>query len=129
MPRRMGIIPVMIAAMMALAASLAGASKQFDQAQWQTGDMNEQSPTDSAGAAATSNVDYFYYYERIPMRIVILDDSLATGSSARRYDSALLAVVVSQNGAAGNDSMRIFARRLTRDWSENGVSWNYFWAS
>jgi hypothetical protein len=129
MPRRAGVILALIAALMAMGTALEGASRQFDQAQWQTGDMNEQSPADSAGTATTSNVDYFYYYERLPMRMAVLDDSLAAGSSGRRYDSALLALVISQNGATGNDSMWVYARRLTRNWSENGASWNYFWAS
>ncbi|NMC42754.1 MAG: hypothetical protein GYA46_02450 [candidate division Zixibacteria bacterium] len=129
MPKRKGFILSMVAALAAMTAALAGAAMQFDQTQWQTGDMNEQSPADSAGTVGTSNVDYFYYYERIPMRMPALNDSLAAGSAGRRYDSAVLAIIVSQNGAAGNDSMRIFARRLIRNWSENGASWNYYWAS
>lgn len=129
MPRRWSIIVAIVANLAVMGSALEGVSMQFDQDQWQTGDMNEQAPADSAGTATTSNVDYFYYYERIPMRMAVLDDSLAEGSAGRRYDSVLLAVVVSQNGATGNDSMRVYARRLTRNWSENGVSWNYFWAS
>lgn len=129
MPRRPRRIPALVAVLALLGGGLTGAAMRFDQTQWQTGDMNEQLPADSAGAAATSNVDDFYYYERVPMRMAVIDDSLAAGSSGRRYDSALLAVVVAQNGASGNDSMRVFARRLTRNWSENGASWNYYWAS
>jgi len=112
-----------------LAGKGAAASKTFDQAQWHTGDMNEQSPSDSAGNTANSHVDYFYYYERIPMRMAVLDDSLANGSASRTYDSAILALVVAANGLSGNDSMRVFGRRLTRNWSESGVSWTYYWAS
>ncbi len=115
----------LIIALMAIGASAKAASMTFDQAQWQTGDMNEQAPADSNGTIGSSNVDYFYYYERVPMRMAVLDDSLAAGSAQRTYDSAILAIVVAQSGATGNDSMRIFARRLSRDWSENGVSWNY----
>lgn len=129
MPKRGTVILSLVAVLAVMAAALLGAAMQFDQTQWQTGDMNEQSPAESAGTVGTSNVDYFYYYERIPMRMAALDDSLAAGSAGRRYDSALLAIIVSQNGAAGNDSMRIFARRLTRNWSENGASWSYYWAS
>jgi hypothetical protein len=129
MSKQTSIVLAAILGLTGMAGVLAGAAMQFDQAQWQTGDMNEQSPVDSMGNVATSNVDYFYYYERMPMRMAVIDDSLAAGSSGRQYDSALLAVVIGQTGAAGNDSMRVFARRLTRNWSENGVSWNYYWAS
>ena len=104
-------------------------SMTFDQSQWSTGDMNEQSPADSNGIIANSHVDYFYYYERLPMYMTVLDDSLADGSSSRTYDSAILALAVAADGLAGNDSLRIFGKRLTRGWSENGVSWRYYWAS
>jgi hypothetical protein len=105
------------------------ASMTFDQTQWHTGDMNEQSQNDSAGGIANSNVDYYYYYERIPMRMAVIDDSLAGGSPARTYDSAVLAMVVASQGLAGSDSMHIFGKRLARDWSEYGVSWKYHHAS
>lgn len=129
MTSRMGVMLGTIFCLLGMAEMLEGASMQFDQAQWQTGDMNEQAPADSSGTIGNSNIDYFYYYERMPMRMAVIDDSLAAGSSGRRYDSALLAVVVAQSGATGNDSMRVFARRLTRTWSENGASWNYYWGS
>jgi hypothetical protein len=112
-----------------ICGSLSATEMRFDQTQWQTGDLNEQAPADSNGSITNSNIDYFYYYERMPMRMAVIDDSLAAGSSGRRYDSAVLAVVVAQIGASGNDSMLVFARRLTRNWSENGVSWNCFWGS
>lgn len=129
MSKRLTVGIVLIATMLSVAASTGAASLTFDQQQWQTGDMNEQSPADSNGTMGSSNVDYFYYYERVPMRMAVLDDSLAAGSAQRTYDSAILAIVVAQSGATGNDSMRIFARRLSRDWSENGVSWTYYRAS
>jgi hypothetical protein len=92
-------------------------------------DDAEQSPADSNGTTANSHVDYYYYYERLPMCMTVLDDSLGDGSSSRTYDSAVLALVVAADGLAGNDSLRIFGKRLARAWSENGVSWKYYWAS
>jgi hypothetical protein len=90
--------------------------------------MNEQYPSDSSGNISNSHVDHFYYYERMPMCMLVLDDSLSEGSASRTYDSAILMLVVAAEGLSGIDSMRIFGKRLTRSWSENGVSWNYFWA-
>jgi hypothetical protein len=101
----------------------------FDQSAWMTGEMDEQYPADSLGSGSNSNVDYFYYYERLPMCMSVIDDSLASGSSARTYDSAVLALVVAVSGLSGADSMRIFGKRLSRPWSENGVSWTYHHAS
>lgn len=104
-------------------------SMTFDQSMWATGDMNEQYPSDSSGGIANSHLDDFYYYERIPMCMTALSDSLSIGSAERIYDSAILLLMVAADGLAGSDSMRIFGRRITRRWSENGVSWNYHWAS
>ncbi|MDD4052779.1 MAG: hypothetical protein PHR28_12895 [candidate division Zixibacteria bacterium] len=129
MSKRSGFILWGAVCWLLICGSLTGTEMRFDQAQWQTGDMNEQAPADSSGSIANSNVDYFYYYERMPMRMAVIDDSLAAGSSRRRYDSAVLTLVVAQTGVSGNDSMMVFARRLTRNWSENGVSWSYFWGS
>jgi len=107
----------------------AAESMTFDRTAWMTGDMNEQAPADSMGSSSNSNVDHFYYYERLPMRMAALGDSLASGSSARTYDSAVLALVVAMSGLSGSDSMRIFGKRISRPWSENGVSWTYHHAS
>jgi hypothetical protein len=104
-------------------------SMTFDVSAWATGDMNEQYPSDSSGNISNSHVDHFYYYERMPMCMPVLADSLYEGSASRTYDSAVLMLVVAAEGLSGADSMRIFAKRLTRSWSESGVSWNYFWAS
>lgn len=104
-------------------------SMMFDQSRWMTGDMNEQAPSDSNGTAANSHVDYFYYRERLPMCLPIIDDSLAAGSPSRTYDSAVLALVVAASGLADSDSMRIFGKRISRPWSEGGVSWTYHHAS
>lgn len=104
-------------------------SMTFDQSRWITGDMNEQAPSDSSGTAANSHVDYFYYRERLPMSLTIIGDSLETGSPSRTYDSAVLALVVAASGLADSDSMRIFAKRISRSWSEDGVSWTYHHAS
>jgi hypothetical protein len=104
-------------------------SMTFDQTRWITGDMNEQAPSDSNGTAANSHVDYFYYRERLPMCLAVIADSLAAGSSSRTYDSAVLALVVAASGLAGSDSMRIFGERVSRPWSEGGVSWTYHHAS
>jgi len=124
------IIPAVIVALILLgAAAIQAESMTFDQSQWATGDMNAQSPADSSGGISNSHVDYFYYYERLPMNMAVIDDSLAAGSSSRTYDSALLMLVVAADGLAGTDSMRIFGRRLSRPWSEYGVSWNYHHAS
>jgi len=101
----------------------------FDQARWATGDMNEQAPADSSGAIGNSHLDHFYYRERIPMCMTVIDDSLGEGSSGRTYDSAVLAIVVAASGLAETDSLRLFGQRLTRPWSENGVSWNFHHAS
>lgn len=104
-------------------------SMTFDQAAWMTGDMNEQAPADSMGTSPNSNVDYFYYYERLPMCMAAMADSLASGSSARTYDSAVLALVVAVSGLSGDDVMRLFGKRISRAWSENGVSWTFHHAS
>lgn len=119
------IVPVIHMSAVAIRAE----SMTFDQSQWATGDMNEQSPSDSSGGVGNSHVDYFYYYERMPMSMAVIDDSLAAGSSSRTYDSALLSLVVAADGLSGTDSMRIFGKRLARPWSEYGVSWNYHHAS
>ena len=129
MNRRSGFILWCVLCLIWAWGSLSATEMRFDQTQWQTGDLNEQAPIDSNGSISSSNIDYFYYYERMPMRMAVIDDSLAAGSSGRQYDSAVLALVVAQSGASGNDSMMLFARRLTRNWSENGVSWSYFWGS
>ncbi len=104
-------------------------SMRFDQGAWMTGDMNEQSPADSMGTSPNSNVDHFYYYERLPMCMAAIDDSLASGSSARTYDSAVLGLVVAVSGLSGADTMLIFGKRISRPWSEDGVSWAYHHAS
>ena len=124
--RAIGLITLWL---LALHALIAAEPMTFDQSRWATGDMNEQSPADSNGTATNSHVDYYYYYERLPMCMTVLDDSLTEGSSSRTYDSATLALVVAADGLAGNDSLRIFGKRLTRVWSENGASWSYYWAS
>lgn len=107
------------------AVAIRAESMTFDQSQWATGDMNEQAPSDSGGGVTNSHVDYFYYYERMPMCMTVIGDSLAAGSSTRTYDSALLSLVIAADGLSGTDSMRIFGKRLVRLWSEYGVSWNY----
>jgi len=112
-----------------LTVGATAATMTFDQSQWATGDMNEQYASDSGGAVTSSHLDDFYYYERIPMCMTVIDDSLGSGSSARVYDSAILVLVVTSEGLAGADSMRFFGKRLTRAWSENGVSWGYHHAS
>lgn len=104
-------------------------SMTFDRAAWMTGDMNEQTPADSLGTGSNSNVDHFYYYERMPMCMAAMGDSLGSGSSARTYDSAVLALVVAVSGLSGDDEMRLFGKRIFRAWSENGVSWTYHHAS
>ncbi|MCP4566992.1 MAG: hypothetical protein GY841_05365 [FCB group bacterium] len=101
----------------------------FDAADWETGDVNEASPADSNGSSTNSHIDDFYYYERIPMRMISLADSLSEGSSGRSYDSAVFSLVVASQGLSGADSMLIFGRRLSHDWSESGVSWQFYWAS
>jgi len=110
-------------------AAVRAESMTFDQTQWATGDMNEQSPADSSGGITNSHVDYFYYYERLPMSMTVLTDSLGSGSPGRTYDSAVLMLMVAADGLSGSDSMRIFGKRLTRPWSEYGVSWNYHHAA
>jgi hypothetical protein len=104
-------------------------SMTFDQTVWETGKMDEQFVSDSNGTATVCNVDYYYYYARMPLRLAILADSLADGSSGRTYDSAVLLLVVGSTSLSGSDEMRIFGRRLSRNWSENGASWTYYWAS
>jgi len=122
-------LPVVFLTVMCAAATVVAGSITFDQSQWNTGDMNEQYPSDSAGSITNSHVDHFYYRERLPMRMAVIDDSLVEGSSSRTYDSAVLILVVAADGLSGSDSMRVFGKRLTRDWSENGVSWSFYWAS
>jgi hypothetical protein len=112
-----------------LAAVASAESMIFDQSQWATGDMNEQYPSDSSGDVSNSHLDHFYYYERIPMCMTVIDDSLAEGSSSRTYDSAVLALIVAAEGLTAADSMRLMGRRLTRFWSESGASWSYHHAS
>jgi hypothetical protein len=126
------IIPAMVLLMISILCPVERAragAMTFDRSQWMTGDMNEQTPADSAGTSSNSHVDHFYYYERIPMCLPIIDDSLAAGSSSRTYDSAVLALVVAASGLTGSDLMQIFGKRITRPWSENGVSWTYHHAS
>jgi hypothetical protein len=120
---------IMLAPVLASSVIAVAGTMEFDQSQWMTGDMNEQYPSDSNGAITNSHVDRFYYYERLPMCMSIIDDSLGIGSSSRRYDSALLSLVVAADGLAGSDSMWIYGKRVTRSWSESGVSWNYYHAS
>ncbi len=129
MRRIMAVIVLLIVSLHYLAEYAAAESMTLDPAAWMTGDMNEQSPADSMGASSNSNVDYFYYYERLPMCMAVIDDSLASGSSVRTYDSAVLALVVAVSGLSGADSMRIFGKRISRPWSENGVSWTYHHAT
>ncbi len=112
-----------------LPTSAGAESMAFDQSKWETGDMNEQYPSDSSGSIGNSHLDHFYYYERIPMCMPALADSLAEGSASRTYDSAVLLLIVAADGLSGADSMRIFGKRITHRWSENGVSWNHYWAS
>jgi len=120
---------VALGMLVVMPVSATGEAMTFDQSQWATGDMNEQYASDSGGAVTSSHLDYFYYHERIPMCMKVIDDSLGAGSSARVYDSAILALVVTSEGLAGADSMRFFGKRLTHAWSENGVSWQYHHAS
>jgi len=109
--------------------AVSAATMTFDRSEWMTGDMDEQYPADSNGAITNSHVDRFYYYERMPMCMSVIDDSLGSGSPSRSYDSAFLGLVVAADGLTGSDSMRIFGKRLTRRWSESGVSWTYYHAS
>jgi hypothetical protein len=129
MPKGHIIIIAGILSLLFLTTGGESASITFDKTQWATGDMNEQYPSDSAGNVNNSHVDEFYYYERMPMCMLVIDDSLSGGSSSRTYDSTILMLVVAAEGLTGSDSMRIFGQRLTRQWSENGVSWSYYWAS
>lgn len=104
-------------------------SMTFDQSAWETGKMDQQFAEDSNGTATVCNVDCYYYHARMPMRLSILADSLQEGSSNRTYDSAVLLLTVGSEGLTETDEMRLFGKRLTRNWSENGVSWTYYWAS
>lgn len=101
-------------------------SMKFDVTQWATGDMDEGAPNDSNGVVIASHVDYYFYYERIPMRQDVLDDSFTVISATLTYDSAILTMTVAQNGATADpaDQMRIFGLRLTPAFVENQVSWN-----
>jgi hypothetical protein len=123
------ILAILLLMSLGLPGPAISASMMFDRTQWVTGDMNAQAPADSDGNVSNSHIDDFYYYERIPMSMPLLGDSLGEGSSARTYDSAVLMLVVAADGLSGSDSMRIFGLRLTRPWAENGVSWNYHHAS
>lgn len=127
--RKSLLLLVLVLLSIAHSALVTAATMTFDQSQWMTGDMNEQAPADSNGIVTNSHVDHFYYYERIPMCMSVIDDSLGDGSPARTYDSAILAMVVASEGLTDSDSMRLLGRRLTRGWSENGTSWTYFHAS
>lgn len=119
---------ILLLLMSGLVVTAGADSMTFDQLQWETGRMDEQYSSDSGGTQTATGVDYFYYYARLPMRMPLLDDSLSAGSSGRTYDSAILQIVVSLNGSVADDQMRIFTRRLTREWYENGVSWDCFYA-
>jgi len=114
---------------LAVAAPVRADSMTFDRTQWRTGDMNQQAPADSNGAAAYVHIDDFYYYERLPVAMPLLSDSLRDGSSQRCYDSAVFSLVVSLSNLSGSDTMIVFGKRLTRPWSEDGVSWLYHHAS
>jgi hypothetical protein len=123
---------LVIVGLLSVTAFTSGAgaeSMTFDQSQWSMGDMNEQYPADSSGGSSNSHLDHFYYYERIPMCMIVIDDSLGDGSPSRTYDSARLFLIVAADGLSGVDSMRLYGRRLTRPWSEYGASWNYYHAS
>jgi hypothetical protein len=113
--------------MLLLAASAWGVnSMKFDVTQWATG-MMDADPTlqgDSNGTKTANYLDYYYYYARAPMRLDCLDDSLSAGSSDRTYDSAVLMLVADHFADSLNAyTMRIFAKRLTSSFTENGVSW------
>lgn len=128
MPKSL-LLLVLLLVSIAHSSVVKAATMTFDRSQWMTGDMNEQSPADSNGTNPNSHVDHFYYYERIAMCMSVIDDSLSDGSPARTYDSVILAMVVASEGLMDSDSMRLFGKRLTRNWSENGTSWTYFHAS